>query len=105
MTLIESAVGIEAVGSIACRAGTSRLAFGSGDYRRDTGIADDALGLAYPRSRLTAVAVNAALAPTVDDVAAARGILARGATPSDPSDVPRRAQARRTLDLAHIYSC
>jgi citrate lyase subunit beta/citryl-CoA lyase len=29
-----------------------RLAFGSGDYRRDTGASSDDLAMAYPRSRL-----------------------------------------------------
>ncbi|NEM91953.1 HpcH/HpaI aldolase/citrate lyase family protein [Galbitalea soli] len=50
--LIESAVGIELAVSIATVPGVARLAFGSGDYRRDTGTANDNLAMAYPRSRL-----------------------------------------------------
>ncbi|MGN6444528.1 HpcH/HpaI aldolase/citrate lyase family protein [Amnibacterium sp.] len=52
LPLIESAVGIEAAVSVACARGAFRLAFGSGDYRRDTGTSADDLAMAYPRSRL-----------------------------------------------------
>jgi citrate lyase subunit beta / citryl-CoA lyase len=50
--LIESAIGIENAVSIARARGAFRLAFGSGDYRRDTGASADDLAMAYPRSRL-----------------------------------------------------
>ena len=50
--LIESALGVEAATEIACADGSFRLAFGSGDYRRDTGTGNDNLAMAYPRSRL-----------------------------------------------------
>lgn len=52
IALIESALGIEEARAIACSAGVFRLAFGSGDYRKDTGTAADDLAMAYPRSRL-----------------------------------------------------
>jgi citrate lyase subunit beta/citryl-CoA lyase len=52
LALIESAVGIEDATAIARARGTFRLAFGSGDYRRDTGTSADNLAMAYPRSRL-----------------------------------------------------
>ncbi len=52
IALIESALGIEEARSIACARGVFRLAFGSGDYRKDTGTAADDLAMAYPRSRL-----------------------------------------------------
>ena len=52
LPLVESAVGIEAAVSIAGARGAFRLAFGSGDYRRDTGTSADDLAMAYPRSRL-----------------------------------------------------
>ncbi|TXN29793.1 HpcH/HpaI aldolase/citrate lyase family protein [Lacisediminihabitans profunda] len=52
IALIESALGIEEAVSMAKARGTFRLAFGSGDYRRDTGTAADNLAMAYPRSRL-----------------------------------------------------
>ena len=45
--------GIEETGrGSPARRGAFRLAFGSGDYRRDTGTAADDLAMAYPRSRL-----------------------------------------------------
>jgi citrate lyase subunit beta/citryl-CoA lyase len=52
LALIESALGIEEAVSIARARGAFRLAFGSGDYRRDTGTSADNLAMAYPRSRL-----------------------------------------------------
>jgi citrate lyase subunit beta / citryl-CoA lyase len=52
LALVESALGIEEAVSIARARGTFRLAFGSGDYRRDTGTSADDLAMAYPRSRL-----------------------------------------------------
>jgi citrate lyase subunit beta/citryl-CoA lyase len=52
LALIESALGIEEATSIAKARGTFRLAFGSGDYRRDTGTSADNLAMAYPRSKL-----------------------------------------------------
>lgn len=50
--LVESALGIEEAAAIARARGAFRLAFGSGDYRRDTGTSADDLAMAYPRSRL-----------------------------------------------------
>jgi citrate lyase subunit beta/citryl-CoA lyase len=50
--LVESALGIEEAASIARAPGAFRLAFGSGDYRRDTGAANEPLAMAYPRARL-----------------------------------------------------
>jgi citrate lyase subunit beta/citryl-CoA lyase len=52
LALVESAVGIEEAVNIARARGAFRLAFGSGDYRRDTGTSADDLAMAYPRSRL-----------------------------------------------------
>jgi citrate lyase subunit beta/citryl-CoA lyase len=52
LALIESALGIEEAVSIARAHGAFRLAFGSGDYRRDTGTSADDIAMAYPRSRL-----------------------------------------------------
>ena len=52
LALVESALGIEEAAHIARARGAYRLAFGSGDYRRDTGTAADDLAMAYPRSRL-----------------------------------------------------
>ncbi|MET1156740.1 aldolase/citrate lyase family protein [Arthrobacter sp.] len=52
LALIESAIGIENATDIARAPGTFRLAFGVGDFRRDTGASDSPLALAYARSRL-----------------------------------------------------
>ena len=52
IALVESALGIEEAASIARARGAYRLAFGSGDYRRDTGTSADDHAMAYPRSRL-----------------------------------------------------
>jgi citrate lyase subunit beta/citryl-CoA lyase len=52
LALVESALGIEEATNIARARGAFRLAFGSGDYRRDTGTSADDLAMAYPRSRL-----------------------------------------------------
>jgi citrate lyase subunit beta / citryl-CoA lyase len=50
--LVESAVGIEDATSIAKAAGAFRLAFGSGDFRRDTGMSAEPEAMGYPRARL-----------------------------------------------------
>ncbi|THG31604.1 HpcH/HpaI aldolase/citrate lyase family protein [Naasia lichenicola] len=52
IALVESALGIEDAAHIARARGAYRLAFGSGDYRRDTGASADDMAMAYPRSRL-----------------------------------------------------
>lgn len=52
VALIESAVGIEGAADIARARGAFRLAFGSGDFRRDTGMSADPEAMAYPRARL-----------------------------------------------------
>lgn len=66
VALVESALGIEAAVDIAKRTGTSRLAFGSGDFRRDTGMADDPVAMAYPRSRLTVASRIAGIPAPID---------------------------------------
>jgi citrate lyase subunit beta / citryl-CoA lyase len=50
--LLESALGIEDAVKIARARGAFRLAFGSGDYRKDTGAENNALAMSYPRTRL-----------------------------------------------------
>lgn len=52
IALVESALGIEEAADIARARGAYRLAFGSGDYRRDTGTSADDMAMSYPRSRL-----------------------------------------------------
>ncbi|MFJ3956095.1 HpcH/HpaI aldolase/citrate lyase family protein [Arthrobacter sp. NPDC090010] len=52
VALVESAVGIEEANNIAKGQGCFRLAFGSGDFRRDTGMAATPEAMAYPRAKL-----------------------------------------------------
>jgi citrate lyase subunit beta / citryl-CoA lyase len=64
LALVESARGIEFAFDIASAAATVRLAFGTGDYRRDTNVGADAL--AYPRSRLVVASRAADIAGPID---------------------------------------
>lgn len=66
VALLESAAGIEAAAAVAARPATARLAFGSGDFRRDTGMGDSAAAMAYPRSRLTVASRAAGLPGPID---------------------------------------
>ncbi|MFC7403250.1 HpcH/HpaI aldolase/citrate lyase family protein [Citricoccus sp. GCM10030269] len=52
IALIESAVGLDNATAVAKAPGTFRLAFGTNDFRKDTGISDDPMAMAYARSRL-----------------------------------------------------
>ena len=52
LALIETAIGVENATEIARAPGTFRLALGTNDLRKDTGMSDDPLALAYVRSRL-----------------------------------------------------
>jgi len=52
IALIESAIGIENATAIASAPGTFRLAFGVNDFRRDTGVTEDPMALAYARGKL-----------------------------------------------------
>lgn len=70
--LVESARGLEAAAEIAAAEGAFRLAFGSGDFRRDTGMWSSREAMAYARSRLTVASKAAGLpgaidGPTTDD--------------------------------------
>lgn len=66
VALIESALGIERAFEIAMSPGTIRLAFGKGDYRRDTLTADDAGALSFARGRLVNASRAAGLPGPID---------------------------------------
>ena len=66
VALIESALGLERSLGIAAATGVIRLAFGSGDFRRDTGMRYDPLALAYPRARLVVASTAGGIAPPID---------------------------------------
>ena len=74
VALIESALGIEDARQIATARGTFRLAFGSGDYRRDTGVANNELALAYPRSRLVVASRVGGLPGPIDGPSVVDGV-------------------------------
>ena len=64
--LVETARGLERITEIAAAKGTFRLAFGIGDFRRDTGFGEDPATLAYVRSRFTIAAKAAHLPSAID---------------------------------------
>lgn len=64
VALIESALGVEYAFDIA-RA-CSRIAFGIGDFRKDTGMCADPMVLAYPRARLVIASRAARLPAPID---------------------------------------
>ncbi|MDO5053368.1 MAG: CoA ester lyase [Pseudoclavibacter sp.] len=65
VALVESARGLQEAPRIA-RSGAFRLAFGSGDFRRDTGMGSSREAMAYARSRLTVASRAAGLPGPVD---------------------------------------
>lgn len=66
IALIETAQGMVNVVRIAKAPGTFRLAFGQGDYRRDTGVSDDPIALAYARSQMVLASRVGGLAGPID---------------------------------------
>jgi citrate lyase subunit beta/citryl-CoA lyase len=66
VALVETARGLERITQIAATKGTFRLAFGIGDFRRDTGFGDNPATLAYARSRFTIAAKAAHLPSAID---------------------------------------
>ncbi|MCU1526915.1 MAG: aldolase [Frondihabitans sp.] len=82
LALVESALGIEVSPSIASARGAFRLAFGSGDYRRDTGTSADDMAMAYPRSRLVIASRIGNLPGPIDGptVGSSHGVLREQST-------------------------
>lgn len=66
VALVETARGLERITEIASAKGTFRLAFGIGDFRRDTGFGEHPATLAYARSRFTIAAKAAHLPGPID---------------------------------------
>lgn len=66
VALIESALGIESALDIARTPACARIAFGIGDFRRDTGMSGDPAMLAYPRARLVIASRAAGLPAPID---------------------------------------
>lgn len=66
IALVESAAGLLAAESIASAAGVVRIAFGVGDFRRDTGIGASPLALSHARSHLVIASRGAGIAAPID---------------------------------------
>lgn len=66
VALVETARGLERITEIASAKGTFRLAFGIGDFRRDTGFGESPTTLSYARSRFTIAAKAAHLPGAID---------------------------------------
>jgi citrate lyase subunit beta / citryl-CoA lyase len=64
VALVESALGVESALEIA--RSCARIAFGVGDFRRDTGMSADPSVLAYPRARLVIASKAAGLPAPID---------------------------------------
>ncbi|MFT4126593.1 MAG: CoA ester lyase [Gordonia sp. (in: high G+C Gram-positive bacteria)] len=75
VALVETARGLERISEIATAKGTFRLAFGIGDFRRDTGFGDNPTTLAYARSRFTIAAKAAHLPSAIDGPTVGSGAL------------------------------
>ncbi|MGO3151232.1 MAG: HpcH/HpaI aldolase/citrate lyase family protein [Galactobacter sp.] len=90
LALIESAEGIENATAIASAPGTFRLAFGINDFRKDTGVGDDPMALAYARGRLVVASRVGRLPGAID------GPSAAGAT---SEDVNRDCRVTATMGM------
>lgn len=66
VALVETARGLQRINSIAAAKGTFRLAFGIGDFRRDTGMGETPMALAYARSQFTIASRATGLPPAID---------------------------------------
>ncbi|BBY65894.1 HpcH/HpaI aldolase/citrate lyase family protein [Mycolicibacterium helvum] len=72
IALVETALGIENAFEVACAKATARIAFGSGDFRRDTAAADTPAALSYARARLVVASRAACIAGPIDGPSLAR---------------------------------
>lgn len=114
VALVESAVGVESVTDIARTPGCSRIAFGVGDFRRDTGMSSDQMVLAYARARLVIASRAAGIpapidGPTLRDqsrhlaretaVAKGAGMTGRLCLDPDHTETINRLLSPSTLDI------
>lgn len=86
VALVETAKGVQNLPAIAEASSVYRLGFGLGDFRRDTGIADDPMALAYARSQFTIASRAAGLPGPIDGPA----VGALGAALADAAAVTTR---------------
>ena len=66
VAMVESAAALLAAPAIAAHPATRRLAFGTGDFRRDTGMSADRIALSWPRAQLVIASAAAGIAGPVD---------------------------------------
>lgn len=66
VAMIESAAALLVAPAIAAHPATRRLAFGTGDFRRDTGMGADRLALSWPRAQLVVASAAAGIAGPID---------------------------------------
>lgn len=66
LALVETARGVQNVEQIAGAPSTFRIAFGTGDFKRDTATGDDPIALAYARSQLVIASRAARLPAPID---------------------------------------
>ncbi|KAA6436379.1 CoA ester lyase [Agrococcus sediminis] len=78
LALVETARGVLHVERIANAPATFRLAFGTGDFKRDTATGDDPIALAYARSQLVIASRAARLPAPIDGPTLSTDALADG---------------------------
>ncbi|GAB3127883.1 CoA ester lyase [Tsukamurella serpentis] len=66
LALVETARGMQNVAQIASAPSTFRIAFGTGDFKRDTAAGDDPIALVYARSQLVIASRAARLPAPID---------------------------------------
>ncbi|MDQ1085128.1 MULTISPECIES: CoA ester lyase [Microbacterium] len=66
VAMVESAAALLAAPAIAAHPATRRLAFGTGDFRRDTGMSADRIALSWPRAQLVVASAAAGIAGPID---------------------------------------
>lgn len=66
VAMIESAAALLSAPAIAAHPATRRLAFGIGDFRRDTGMAADRVALSWPRAQLVVASAAAGIPGPID---------------------------------------
>ncbi len=66
LALVETARGMQNVERIAAAPSTFRIAFGTGDFKRDTAVGEDPIALAYARSQLVIASRAARLPAPID---------------------------------------
>ncbi|GAA2552842.1 CoA ester lyase [Neomicrococcus aestuarii] len=90
LALIESALGIENATAIASAPGTFRLAFGTNDFRKDTGVGDDPMALAYARGKLVVASRVGRLPGAIDGPSSVT---------ADPSEVTAECQTTAQMGM------